>query len=114
MLEPTHTLLGYEKVPMRYPADSMTNSPDDRILEFLYDRREDRPVGYGPSDMVEEIDYKRQHLNRRLIALEDLDLVLNLGRGSYIITDLGEQYLAGELDARTLEADEKEGEQSEE
>ena len=27
----------------------------------------------------------------------------NLGRGLYRITDLGEQYLSGELDARTLE-----------
>ncbi|MDS0296654.1 hypothetical protein NDI79_21015 [Halogeometricum sp. S3BR5-2] len=44
-------------------------------------------------------------INARCKTLVAYGLVVSLGNGVYDITREGEQYLAGELDARTLDAD---------
>ena len=99
---------------MRRPADRMTNSADDRILEYLSDIRADSVIGKAPAEIGERIGYGRKYVGERCRELEDLGLLLNLGRGSYRITDLGEEYLSGELDARTLDAEDADDETDEE
>lgn len=77
---------------------------DDRILEFLV---EEGPK--PPSAIAEDnrIPWGTQHVNNRCIKLTSSGLIDNLGRGVYTITDEGEAYLAGELDASDLEPDEE-------
>ncbi len=90
---------------MRRPADWMTNSADDRILEYLSKVREDTEVGKSPAEIGENIGYGRKHVGRRCRALAEHGLLLNLGRGSYRITDLGEQYLSGDVGPDELDED---------
>lgn len=73
---------------------------DDRILEFL---SENGPR--SPSKMYESgaIRYSRGYINSRCQKLADYGLVRNLGNGVYQITDRGEQYLSGNLDAMELD-----------
>jgi predicted transcriptional regulator len=85
-----------EKIAMRKPAEWMTNSADDRILEFLADNKTEKPVGIAPTEISDAIGYGRQHIGRRCRALAEHGLLLNLGRGSYRITELGERYLSGD------------------
>lgn len=77
---------------------------DDRILEYL-----DQEGPRSPSKIAEDerIPFSRKHVNLRLLELEKYDLVEKdvVGRGVYAITELGERYLAGDLDAATLEPD---------
>ena len=73
---------------------------DDRILEHLADDGPDTPKGMADSDRVR---FSRQHINARCKTLVNYGLVVHLGNGVYDITQTGEQYLAGELDARSLE-----------
>lgn len=83
----------------------MTNSADDRILEYLADVRSESEKGKSPGDIGSVTDYHPKHIGRRCKELAELGLIINLGRSVYRITDLGEQYLAGELDASSLEDD---------
>ena len=85
----------------------MTGS-DDQILELLADsgvalNKKAMEVNFELDG--EDISYST--LKRRLPKLENAGLVeLVRERGGYYrITDLGEQYLAGELDASELESD---------
>lgn len=84
---------------MRYSADWMVLA-DDRILEFL---SENGPR--SPSKIYESgtIRYSRGYINSRCQKLAEYGLVLNLGNGVYQITEKGEQYLSGDLDAGELE-----------
>lgn len=77
---------------------------DDRILEFL---SENGPR--SPSKMHEsgDIRYSRGYINSRCQKLADYSLVLNLGNGVYQITEKGEQYLDGDLDATELKNNRK-------
>lgn len=85
---------------MRCSADWMVLL-DDRLLEYL---AENQPA--QPSKIVghECVNYSSEYVRRRLKDnLEPHGLVQNLGGGVYRITDDGEAYLAGELDASQLE-----------
>ncbi|MDL0136098.1 hypothetical protein PNQ20_04425 [Halobacterium salinarum] len=53
----------------------------------------------------DRVRFSRQHINARCKKLVSYGLLVHLGNGVYDITRTGEQYLAGELDARDLEAD---------
>ena len=81
----------------------MTNSADDRILEFLLDNKAEAPIGHSPSEISDFIGYGRQHVGRRCRELAEHELLLNLGRGSYRITELGERYLSGDAGPEELE-----------
>lgn len=84
---------------MRLDADWMTRA-DDRILEFL---REEGP--HPPSKMANDdrLRFSAEYIGRRCRDyLVPHGLVRNLGNGVYAITETGEQYLEGELDAKTL------------
>jgi predicted transcriptional regulator len=106
MLNVTAKSFSKEKIAMRKPAEWMTNSADDRILEFLADNKTEEPVGVAPTEIADAVGYGRQHIGRRCRTLADHGLLLNLGRGSYRITELGEQFLDGEAGPNELDGNE--------
>ena len=85
---------------MRFDAEWMSRA-DDRILEHLVEEGPDTPKEMAESDRVR---FSRQHINQRCKILVSYRLLVHLGNGVYDITEQGEQYLAGELDARDLDA----------
>jgi len=88
---------------MRLSADWMTIA-DDRLLEYLAEHETGTPKEMGESDLVR---FKRVHLQRRCKKLENYGLVRQVGNGVYMLSEEGQQYLDGELDAATLEPDEE-------
>ncbi|WP_407045748.1 MarR family transcriptional regulator [Haloarcula laminariae] len=86
---------------MRYSADWMTID-DERILEFLLGSETSTPKKMADSG---DVRFSRQYIGERCRKLADYGMVQHLGNGVYRITEVGEQYLAGELDARDLESD---------
>lgn len=85
---------------MREPADWM-QPMDDRILEAL----QSCGLVLSPSIVAYNIDRSREAVTRRLSELSDYGLVERVERGKYRITEAGEGYLDGELDANELTAD---------
>lgn len=73
---------------------------DDRLLEYL-----DVKGDGTPSSILDDggFDYHRKTAGRRLILLNDVDLVDRIGRGVYRITPKGRAYLAGQEDLRDVE-----------
>ncbi|WP_080506910.1 winged helix-turn-helix domain-containing protein [Halorubrum distributum] len=82
---------------MRKPADWMQMPTDDRILEAL-----EGGLRLTPAVIAENIDKSRTHVSRRLSDLTDYGLIEKPKRGYYEITDVGREYLDGELDAGDL------------
>ena len=81
---------------------------DDRLLEII------RKEGAGSPTELAESDYIRvspQHVSRRLSKLAEHGLLNHLGNGVYVITEDGQRYLDGELDAE--EIDDNSGENGE-
>ena len=72
---------------------------DERILEFL---AEEGP--HSPSRIAEDerVHFTAEYVGRRCRKLAAYGLTRNIGNGVYQITEEGEQYLAGELDASEL------------
>lgn len=85
---------------MRYSARWMTLA-DERILEHLNQVETDTPKGMAKSGNVR---FSRQYIGERCRKLSDYGMVQPLGNGVYRITEAGEQYLDGELDAKDLES----------
>ncbi len=76
---------------------------DDPILEFI------EHVGeVTPSVIARNVDLHRKYVSRRLRELVEYSVVETSGDGFYRVTELGEQYLAGDLDASELEKEEGE------
>jgi predicted transcriptional regulator len=73
---------------------------DDRILEVIREEGSGSPSELADTDVVR---VSRQHVSRRLKKLADHQLLTHLGNGVYVITEEGEKYLDGELDAGELE-----------
>lgn len=71
---------------------------DERILEAL----DSSGLILSPAVISINIDKSRSAVNRRLSTLVEYGLVTRVQRGYYEITETGQQYLAGELDASTL------------
>ena len=88
-----HIALGHRSMAkhMRGRADWMM-FVDDPILEIVRDLR-----ASSPAEVAEEVDYSREHVNRRMQKLE------RPSRGLYRITDNAEAYLDENLDANKLE-----------
>lgn len=86
---------------MRYSADWMTIA-DERILEYLSEVETSTPKKMADSG---DVRFSRQYIGERCRKLAAYGLVQHFGNGVYRITDLGEQYLAGDLDAEELESD---------
>lgn len=75
---------------------------DDRILEYIREEGSGTPKEMQDSDKVR---FSSQYIGQRCSQLADYGLLQHLGNGVYVITDRGEEYLDGELDAAGLEQD---------
>lgn len=84
---------------MRYSARWMTIA-DERILEHLAETETDTPKSMAESGRVR---FSRQYIGERCRKLTEHGLLQHLGNGVYRITDQGEQYLEGDLDAADLD-----------
>ena len=73
---------------------------DDRILEYIKENESGTP-----KEMFDEADirYTQEYIAERCRKLADYGLVKNIGHAAYILTDLGEQYLSGDLDTGELD-----------
>jgi len=71
---------------------------DDRILEALATSG----LVLSPSVIAFNIDKSRSEVNRRLSVLVEHNLVERVKRGYYEITNLGERYLAGDINLDDL------------
>lgn len=76
---------------------------DERILERLSEVETDTPKGMAD---IGDVRFSRQYIGERCRKLTDYGMLQHLGNGVYRITETGEQYLVGELDAEKLETDE--------
>ncbi|PSQ30700.1 winged helix-turn-helix domain-containing protein [Halobacteriales archaeon SW_6_65_46] len=83
-------------------ADWMTIA-DDRLLEYIAKHETATPTEMAESDLVR---FKRVHLQRRCQKLYQYGLVRQVGNGVYMLSEQGQQYLDGELDAAELKPDE--------
>lgn len=84
---------------MRRPRVSWMTQADDRLLETL----EDTGLILSPRVLAVNTDYSRHYVSERLALLLDADLVEKFDDGLYRITEQGQAYLAGDLDAEELE-----------
>lgn len=75
-------------------------APDPYILEYL----EEEGLS-SPSNIHEDgrVPFGRTYINKRLQALEEHEMVINVGNGMYQLTDRGDDWLAGEFDARVFD-----------
>lgn len=90
------------------PRVAWMTGNDDSILEFLGERDVAlSPRGLDINLEREGIAISYRTINRRLKQLHEKGLVekVNEDRGWYVISDKGQKYLAGELDASELEDD---------
>nr|WP_236642316.1 ArsR family transcriptional regulator [Salinigranum halophilum] len=73
---------------------------DDRILEIIQ-----REGSGSPTELAESkyIRVSPQHVSRRLKKLAEHGMLNHLGNGVYVITEIGEEYLDGEVDADELQ-----------
>lgn len=78
---------------------------DERILEFLQEEGNHPPKAI--CDKIDsagvDLEYHAEHVGRECRKLRDYGLLVNVGGGTYSITELGKQFLAGDIDAGTLE-----------
>ncbi|WP_433628366.1 MarR family transcriptional regulator [Halomicrococcus sp. NG-SE-24] len=74
---------------------------DDAILELL----SEAGIAANPSTIAFNIDYDRRYVSKRCRVLAEHGLVdrVHEGKAMYEITELGNNYLAGEVDGDTLE-----------
>ena len=89
---------------MRYSGRWMTLA-DDRILEYIRTNESGTPKEMKDSGYVR---FSRQYISQRCKVMVEYGLLQHLGNGVYVITEQGEQYLAGDLDTAELETGEEE------
>jgi len=83
----------------RQRADWM-NPVDDQIMEIL------KESGAGtPNSLAQELERNNDYLGRRCRELTSYGLLERPSRGLYVLTDLGEKYLDGDLDASELDSE---------
>lgn len=83
---------------------SWLSQADERILEFLSENGNHPPLAITENlrEIGEDMDYHAQTIRRECRELRDYGLLVNVGGGTYSITELGDQFLSGDLDAATL------------
>lgn len=88
---------------MRKHADWMSHV-DERILEFLeeYGNHQPSQIANRLPEIGQDLDYHPKYIGRRCRRLTEHGLTQNLGNGVYSITDVGREYLTGDIDASTL------------
>jgi repressor of nif and glnA expression len=89
---------------MRKHAEWMAYA-DERILEFLSEEGNHQPAQIASrlGETGKDIDFHPKYIGRRCRLLAEYGLIENLGNGVYSITEFGEEYLSGRLDAATLQ-----------
>jgi predicted transcriptional regulator len=75
------------------------NQTDDRILLLL----EESGLMLSPAVIAANLEYTRGWVSKRLRKLLEAGLVEKSQSSYYEITERGEQYLAGEINANILE-----------
>lgn len=92
--------LKIESGDMRKHADWMTHA-DERVLEYLSENGNHRPAQIADQlgTIGADMGFHRKYVGRRCRTLQARGMLRNLGNGLYQITDLGEQFLDGEIDA---------------
>jgi len=83
---------------MRPRVDWMTQA-DERVMEFLYEKE----IVASPVVIGANIDYTGEYLSRRCLKLADAGLIQRVDSSNYRLTELGEQFLNGEIDADELQ-----------
>lgn len=73
---------------------------DYPLLSFF----EDHDIQVSPKVVGENLDYHPGYIGRRLRALRDAGLLDQHDSGLYELSDLGRQFLAGEVSAEEIEA----------
>ncbi|MFC6825634.1 hypothetical protein [Halopelagius fulvigenes] len=81
----------------------MTPGTDERILEYMRAEGNMTPLALSRDGEQPRLDKSRQHMSNRLGKLAERGLVYKLDKGLYGLTEAGEAYLDGRLDARSLE-----------
>jgi predicted transcriptional regulator len=92
---------------MRNRAEWMVPA-DDPILEYFQIAGETTA-----SVTARNIDIHRKYASRRIKELAEYGLLEPTEKNFYRLTELGEKYLAGELDAGTLESEDASDEEDE-
>lgn len=72
---------------------------DERVLEFLHEK----DIVASPSVIAANIEYTGEYISRRCNKLEDAGLLQRIDATNYRITEYGEQFLAGNINAKELE-----------
>ena len=75
---------------------------DERTLEFLHEK----DIVASPPVIAANIDYTQEYISRRCRKLTDAGLLQRVDASNYRVTELGERFLAGDIDAEDLESDE--------
>lgn len=81
------------------------NQTDDRILALL----DESDLLLSPAVIAVNLNYTRNWVSKRLARLLDAGLVEKPESSYYQITELGRQYLEGEIDAEVLESADPDG-----
>lgn len=86
---------------MRPRVEWMTRA-DDFILELL----QEAGISANPSTIAFNIDYDRRYVSQRCRELAENGLLKRVDedKAMYRITELGERYLAGEVDITEIES----------
>ncbi|MDG5778834.1 MarR family transcriptional regulator [Haloarculaceae archaeon H-GB1-1] len=88
----------HSHVAVMRPKVEWMNQTDDRILELL----DESKLALSPSVIAHNLDYSRSWISRRASRLHEASL-LEKEQGSYYrISEMGEAYLAGTIDAESL------------
>jgi predicted transcriptional regulator len=74
---------------------------DERILEFLSEKE----IVASPSVIGANIDYTGEYISRRCRELANAGLLQRVDASNYRITEFGERFLSGDIDADELQRD---------
>jgi predicted transcriptional regulator of viral defense system len=72
---------------------------DDRILEFI---RDHDGATVGKLTDSDAIHVTNSHVSDRCKKLAEKGFLQRIGKGAYVITEIGEAYLEGEYDAEAM------------
>ena len=82
---------------MRPRVDWMTQA-DERVMEFLYEK----DIVASPRVIAANIDYTNEYISRRCRKLAEENLLQRVDASNYRLTERGEHFLDGDLDAEEL------------
>jgi len=68
---------------------------DERVLEFLHEK----DIVASPTVIAANIDYTAEYISRRCRKLADTGLLQRVDPSNYRLTDLGRDFVDGDIDA---------------